>query len=48
MREHPGGHWKVIEASHDHQKPNARDLEFVLPVKAGEETVLTYRVRSEH
>jgi hypothetical protein len=47
VREHPGGDWKVLESSHEWKKPKAADLEFEIPVKAGEEIVLTYRVRSE-
>jgi hypothetical protein len=48
VREHPGGDWKVLESSHSWKKPKAADLEFEVPVKAGEEVVLTYRVRSEY
>jgi hypothetical protein len=48
VREHPGGSWKVLESSHEHKKPNARDLEFEVPTPAGEEVVLTYRVRAEY
>lgn len=48
VREHPGGNWKVLESSHEAKKPNARDLEFEVPVKAGEEVVVTYRVRVEY
>jgi hypothetical protein len=48
VREHPGGIWSVLESSHEWEKPNTRDLEFEVPVKAGEEVVLTYRARVEH
>jgi len=48
VREHPGALWSVLESSHEWKKPNTRDLEFEVPVKAGEEAVLTYRVRVEH
>ena len=47
VREHPGGIWSVLESSHDWEKPNTRDLEFEVPVKAGEESVLNYLVRVE-
>jgi hypothetical protein len=47
VREHPGGNWKVLESSHEAKKPNAHDLEFDVPVKAGEEAVVTYSVRVE-
>ncbi len=47
VREHPGGDWKVLESSREWTKPKAADLEFEVPVKAGEEAVLTYRVRCE-
>jgi hypothetical protein len=47
VREHPGGFWKVIDSSHPWEQPKASDLEFDIPVKAGEEVVLTYTVRIE-
>jgi hypothetical protein len=47
VREHPGGNWKVLESSHEAKKPNAHDLEFEVPVKVGEEAVVTYTVRVE-
>ena len=47
VREHPPGNWKVLESSHEWKKPNAHDLEFEVPVKAGQEVTLTYRARSE-
>ncbi|MCA9751693.1 MAG: DUF4139 domain-containing protein [Gemmatimonadetes bacterium] len=48
VREHPAGDWTVLENSHPFEKKNAHDLEFKVPVKAGEEVVLTYRVRSQY
>ena len=48
VREHPGGDWEVLESSHEWEKPNAHDLEFSIPVKAGEEVVLGYRVQSRY
>ncbi len=48
VRAHPGGDWRVIEASDKWKKPNAHDLEFEIDVKAGEESVLEYTVRSEY
>lgn len=48
VREHPGGFWKVIDASHAWEQPKAKDLEFDVPVKVGEEVVLTYTVRIEY
>jgi hypothetical protein len=47
VREHPPGDWKVLDSSHEWKKPKAHDLEFEIPVKAGQEVILTYRVRSE-
>lgn len=47
VREHPGGNWRVLKSSHEAKKPNAHDLEFDVPVKAGEEAVVTYSVRTE-
>ena len=46
MREHPGGDWEVLESSHEWEKPNAHDLEFQVPVKAGEEGEI--QVRGDH
>lgn len=48
VREHPGGDWTVLSSSHPWTKPKQADLEFDIPVKAGEEVVLDYRVRVEH
>ncbi|GJM44557.1 MAG: DUF4139 domain-containing protein [Gemmatimonadota bacterium] len=48
VREHPGGNWTILESTHPGDRLNARDLEFTVPVKAGEEVVMTYRVREEH
>jgi hypothetical protein len=48
VREHPGGSWKVLESTHEWEKPNANDLEFEVDVKAGEKAVITYRTRSEY
>jgi hypothetical protein len=47
VREHPPGDWKVLDSSHEWKKPKAHDLEFEIPVKAGQEVILTYKVRSE-
>ncbi len=47
VKEHPNGNWKILESSLPGEKMNARDLEFQVKVPAGEETVLTYRVREE-
>jgi len=48
VREHPGGNWKVLESTQEYERKNARDLEFEVAVKAGEEAVIDYRVREEH
>ncbi len=48
VREHPGGSWTVLASSHEWKKVKADDLEFEILVKAGEEVVLDYRVRSEY
>jgi hypothetical protein len=48
VREHPGGDWTVLSSSHAWKKVKADDLEFEIPVKAGEEVVLDYRVRTEY
>jgi hypothetical protein len=39
------GDWKMLEASHDYEKIDASNVAFDLPVEAGGETVLSYRVR---
>jgi hypothetical protein len=39
------GDWKMIDASHDYEKEDAFTVAFELPVEAGGETVLSYRVR---
>lgn len=40
-----GGSWRMLRASHDHVKTDAWAAEFTLPVDAGGEAVLSYRVR---
>ena len=47
VREHPGGDWTVLESNFPGKKVKASDLEFSIPVPAGEEVVLNYRVRTE-
>jgi hypothetical protein len=41
------GDWRIEESSHPSTKENSRTASFVIPVAAGGETVLTYRVRIE-
>ena len=48
VKEHPGGEWKVLESTHPWKKPKASDLEIPVDVKAGEEVVVEYTVRSEY
>jgi hypothetical protein len=48
VREHPGGDWEVLESTHKHERPNARDLEFEVEVPVGKEIVINYRVRSRY
>jgi hypothetical protein len=45
VREPVGGDWKLIESSHPGDKRDAGTLEFKVPVPAGAEVKLTYRVR---
>jgi hypothetical protein len=40
-----GGDWTMLQNSHPYKKTAAFEAEFQLPVRAGEEVVLTYRVR---
>jgi hypothetical protein len=44
VREHPGGHWEVLDSNFAWEKPNAHDLEFEIDVPAGEEVILDYTV----
>ncbi|TKJ42271.1 DUF4139 domain-containing protein [candidate division LCP-89 bacterium B3_LCP] len=39
------GDWEILEKSHQYVKKNATTIEFQVPVAAGKETVITYRVR---
>jgi hypothetical protein len=48
VREHPGGDWTVLSSTHPWKKVNADDLEFEIPVEAGQEVVLDYRARSQY
>jgi hypothetical protein len=43
--EHVYGDWKVLEASHKWTKKDAFTIEFEVPVTAGGEATVTYRVR---
>lgn len=45
VREPLGGDWTLLESSHDGKKLDAGTLEFEVPIAAGKEAVLTYRVR---
>ncbi|MFP4473349.1 MAG: DUF4139 domain-containing protein [Candidatus Omnitrophota bacterium] len=39
------GEWRVIDASHDHEKLDAHRIKFNIPVSQDESATLTYRVR---
>ena len=39
------GDWEILENSHSYEKKNATTIEFKVPVEAGKETIITYRVR---
>ncbi len=39
--------WKILEASHEYDKLDAQTVEFRVPVKANDETTVTYTVRYE-
>ncbi|MFH1863087.1 MAG: DUF4139 domain-containing protein [bacterium] len=39
------GDWEIVEKSHEYTKKNASTIEFKVPVEAGKETVVTYRVQ---
>ncbi len=47
VREHPAGNWSIVDASHDWERVNARDLEFEISVKSGAEVIVEYQVREE-
>jgi hypothetical protein len=40
-----GGDWRVLDASHQHEKLSSTQIQFELPVPADGETVLTYTVQ---
>jgi hypothetical protein len=46
VREPLGGEWDLLESSIEGRKRDAGTLEFEVPIAAGAETVLTYRVRT--
>jgi len=39
--------WKILEESHEHEKIDANNIEFRVPVEADGEAVITYTVRYE-
>jgi hypothetical protein len=39
--------WKILKSNFEYEKTDARTLEFKIPVKPGEEVVLSYTVRRE-
>ncbi len=45
VSERAGGDWRVLESSHPYEKRSATELVFELPVPAGGETVLSYRLQ---
>jgi hypothetical protein len=45
VSEHFWGDWNILEASHPYMKKDAYTVEFEVPVEAGKETVIEYRVR---
>lgn len=42
------GDWRMLENSHDYEKLDAFTVAFDVPVKAGGETTLTYRMQVKH
>lgn len=44
--EHLGGDWTLEAQSHPHRDKDAHTIEFVIPVSADGETVVTYTVRT--
>ena len=45
VREHVDGDWKVLESSQPSRKVDARTLAFDVPVPAGAEVELRYRIQ---
>ncbi|MBD3333985.1 MAG: DUF4139 domain-containing protein [Candidatus Eisenbacteria bacterium] len=39
------GDWRIVSSSHEYEQQDAQTIEFRVPVRAGEERVLTYTVR---
>ncbi|MCD4690372.1 DUF4139 domain-containing protein [bacterium] len=46
--EHPRGYWTIKGETHPYEKKDASRVEFLIPVKADGETVLSYTVRYEY
>jgi hypothetical protein len=45
LNEPIGGTWRMLQSSHEHTKTSAWSAAFTVPVAAGGETTVTYRVR---
>jgi hypothetical protein len=46
--EHPSGYWTILGESQAYEKKDASRVEFLVPVKADGETVLSYTIRYEY
>ena len=48
VREPVGGQWELLDSTHPGKKVSATVLEFSVPVPAGQEVKLRYRVRATY
>jgi len=46
--EHPQGYWTILGETHTYEKKDASRVEFLIPVKADGEAVLSYTIRYEY
>ncbi|MCL2269430.1 MAG: DUF4139 domain-containing protein [Chitinispirillia bacterium] len=46
IEENASGEWEIREASHKHEKVDARTFRFDVPVAKGQEVIIKYKVRS--
>jgi len=46
--DHPSGYWTILGETHAYEKKNASRVEFLIPVKADGEAVLSYTIRYEY
>ena len=45
--EHPHGYWEVTKTTHEYEKTEASEMEFLIPVERDGEAVVSYTIRYE-